>query len=212
MTNNNHQPLETGAAGSSFNLNVPLQQIDAAIVNFVEGKNAFNAVALTTLAVDTTTIDMSGISAIYTRLVLVMSLRNDDAGISPINIDIQFNGDSGANYYWKSVIYTRGGGGYSSSVSGVTPGGSITIVSASVSDGQNADLRSFVMVDLPNYADTSNDKLVQFRSLATVGSSAPDMVTGGGVWASTAAINQIEVEVSGRDHQAGSSYSVWGVK
>jgi len=197
MTNNYHQPLDTGAAASSFNLNVPLQQLDEAIGDYVTDKNAFIVVPLTILTVDTTTITMSGITDIYSRLIFNASFRCDDAGVGNFLIEITFNGDTGGNYSYAGMLYLKLAGVFNTQFLSADPSNLIPLSTGTTGNGQAADIRSFVTVEIVNYRDTNNFKLVHYRIACPYNSNEVQILTGGALWKNTAAITSITIEVNG---------------
>lgn len=95
-------------------------------------------------------IDFTSIAGTYTDILLVHSLRINDASYGADSV-IQFNADTGANYSFRRLA---GDGGSASSGSGSNNG---LYCLAGVATGTTADANTFgnASVYIPNYAGLS---------------------------------------------------------
>lgn len=154
--------------------------------------------------------DQSGISGSYNDLFLEMILRGNAAAIT-VSALVRFNNDGNSNYADQSVV---GQGGSAGAVETNTQAQII----AGIAPAANASANYFGMfqVWIPGYASTTWNKQTYSldgftRSLATTDRQVKAIV---GVWASTAAINRIQVGGGGfgtNAFAAGSTVRIYGV-
>lgn len=155
---------------------------------------ALVALATTTLASASATVTFSSISGAYRDLRLVIT------GSTSNNSDIQmrFNGDSGANY---SFVYMGGNG--SSAASGSNTGQPGVVLDAYF--WRSTD-QSMIVADIMDYTATDKHKTVLSRNNVTAGGT--DAFANR--WANTAAITSITL-VSTWNWNVGSTFSLFGV-
>lgn len=155
-----------------------------------------------------TLITFASIPGSFRALLLIIQARGDDAGTT-INVVLELNDDTGANYDTQSV----------SSV-GTTPSGNETIGTASPTvatisaGGAAASAVGSVNVFFPNYAGTTFHKTwegTNFGKIGTTPGSAMFAALGGGLWRNTAAITKLELKPSAGNFIAGSSFSLYGI-
>jgi len=157
----------------------------------------YTPLATVTLGGSDASITFSSIPATYRDLIMVIN------GSTTANADfgLRFNGDSGGNY---SFVYMGGNG--SSAASGSNTGESQVVLDAYF---WRSSERSTAIIQIMDYSATDKHKTVLSRN----------SVAGGGVdafanrWASTSAINAVEVRVStgGQSFATGTTLSLYGV-
>ena len=151
------------------------------------------------------TITFSSIPATYTDLCLKISMRTDRAStIDPVQI--QFNGDTGSNYSYKSIWSDAGS--VSSFGSGITGR-----IDAQYSTAANATANTFTNFEIyiPNYA-SANKKSTSYDSAHEDNSATAYAVLMANLWTGTAAINSILLDpVNGNFVQYTTAY-LYGVK
>jgi len=132
----------------------------------------------------------------YTDLEIVCWVAGTSASTDGI---IQFNGDTGANY---SQTVLRGNGSTATSVrySECYLNGASTWDS-----GRNY----VVKIHLQNYANTTTYKSFITRTGTAVGS---DVATSANLWRNTAAITSLTIKAGSGNIQAGSTFTLYGIK
>jgi hypothetical protein len=156
------------------------------------------------LAADGVPADFTSIPATYRDLVLVVRGRGS-AAATEARLQLQFNGDTAANYDWKDVGVSTGV--FQGSNFANTSAGAAMIVA----DTSPAGTSSLAEIHIGDYRGTAFHKsFVGSNGEKTSNSaSAANMIQRfhQGVWRSTAAINQISVLTSCK---AGSVLSLYG--
>lgn len=133
-------------------------------------------------------ITFSSISSSYTDLVLKISMRtNRSSNIDPVQI--QFNGDTGSNYSYRS-IWSDASGTVNSFNSGAPDR-----IDAQYSTAATATANTFTNFEIyiPNYA-SSNQKSTSYDSAHEDNSSTAFLVMMANRWTGTAAINSIKMD------------------
>lgn len=159
-----------------------------------------------TLGSAAASIDFSSISSSYKSLLLVAMLRgtNASATISPL---MRFNGDSGTNYGYLILSATTAAA--ATQVANQSSG-QIGVVHAASADASAA---SPMIIEIPLYAGTTWRKTWLSRSGAvdedTTTTTRLDSTTG--MWASTAAINQVTLLPSVGNFDTGSYVALYGM-
>lgn len=158
---------------------------------------------------DTNTILGGAIPSTYTHLRLYLSGRTDNA-VTSQTFELQFNGDSGGNYYGErtqisGAAQTVGGGeilGASNLTLGRLAGANAT-----------ASFAGAYVFDFHNYAKTTLTKIVTGSGHAGAGTTTGNQLFSmiGGLWNSTAAINRIAVTCGGVNFIAGSRFTLYGI-
>jgi hypothetical protein len=149
---------------------------------------ALTLLSTTTLGVDGQ-FDVSSISGAYNDLILVLIGRLADAGATD-NCDMRFNGDS-ATHYAMQQNNTQGAAPASNEYSSVAQ----IRIGALAATGSTAGIYSMYKLEIPGYASTTWQKLVQvtgawFTAL-TAGSKT--VTVGTGVWNQTSAITRVQL-------------------
>lgn len=153
-------------------------------------------------------IDITAISGSYDHLRLIAYVRGDTAAASTTCI-LRFNGDSGANYDFQRNSASAAAAAISEAF-GQT---SIECTPTMPANTATANVFSMIMLDIPFYALTANNKLVHVKHISKIGVATTNLREGGvaGFWRSSAAITQITLIPGAGNFAAGSGYSLWGV-
>lgn len=124
-------------------------------------------------------IDFTSIPATYTDLVVQLSMRVSDTG--PVDTNIKFN-NTDTN---KTILYLRGTG------SGTGTGTYSYTIGATNGSGQTANTFTSSQIYIPNYANTSYNKSFSIETVEENNATTAYATLIAGLWASTAAINQL---------------------
>lgn len=160
-----------------------------------------------TTNVGTANFDVSSISGSYTDLLIRCICRTASASASEFLL-LQFNGDTGANYYrqsFESRATTNTG-------SESTPGTNIR-VGEGVGNGATANRFSVVDIIVYGYASTSWHKSVFCHTFSPEGTatSTEDLMMTGGTWANTAAITRVVIQGTANGLVVGSTMRIYGI-
>src|ERR1700722_11671924 len=147
------------------------------------------------------TITFSAIPQTYNNLRLVIQTYSDVAGINANSVSAQYNGDTGANYYFNEIYATTSisvGSAYSGA-------GQASARYGNVNQSENNPIIAAMTVDIPNYTGTIFTK-------ASLGSSfcALYWLYCGAVWTGTAAITSITLLLDSGNFAVGSSFYLYG--
>ena len=151
-------------------------------------------------------IDVTGISASYRHLKLMFQGRGTTGGVK--NVQIQFNGDSGSNYYGEhSHAYgTTINSGENLAATNITVG---YISGSDATAGFAGGFEATVF----NYAQTTFVKSLvsTITTSQTTGTGNTDLLGESGWWNSTAAINEITLTTPTGGFATGTILSVYGL-
>ena len=156
----------------------------------------YEPIATSTLGSAAATVTFSSIPATYTDLVLVAQVTanggNDD-------MKLNFNGDTNA-YLSATYLYGNGTSGLSARRTSVVD---VELDWTGIGTG-----RGQTVIQIMNYANTSTYKTALARTdFADKGANAAVVL-----WRSTAAINAIKVLLPGQQFNAGSTFTLYGIK
>jgi len=169
---------------------------------------AYDSIATTTLGSTTASITFSSIPQTYTHLQIRGISRCNRAVSFASSLQVQFNGDTGSNYWQYHYVYGDG-------ASTGTGAGSLTtqaLVGGSLGSSSTANTFATQVIDILDYRNTNKYKVI--RSL-----DGNDTNGAGGIylnsanWNSTSAITSLTIypTVSFSFLQY-SSYALYGVK
>lgn len=154
------------------------------------------------------TFDVSGISQAYNDLVLVLIARSNQVAISD-NAYLRFNNDSAANYAWQNY-QASGGTGSPFQIEG----NSTTFIELGGVPAANAAASWFSMheIAINGYASTTWMKITRAKSnfARSITTGDRNMRDYEGVWANTAAINRIQVNLGSGLYLTGSQLRIYG--
>lgn len=182
------------ASGISGNLFVP--------------SGAYDSIAATTLNSTTASITFSSIPQTYTHLQIRGISRCNRAVGFASSMQVQFNGDTGNNYFQYHYIYGNG------SATGSDAGALATqaLVGGSLGSAATANAFSTIIIDILDYKNTNKYKVI--RSL-----DGNDTNGSGGIylnsanWNSTSAITSIVIfPTTSFSFLQYSSYALYGIK
>ena len=155
------------------------------------------------------TFNFNNIPQTYRDLVLISHARMSSGGTISREVDIQFNGDTGANYDWWH-IWNGGGGGGATAGTGSTAGYLFVAGGDTAPTGHTGQSTAFI----PAYAHTDYHKYMKEQGTFQQGSGAGNfyMVDHFVAWHNTAAIFSITIKASSGNFAAGSSFRLYGLK
>ena len=168
---------------------------------------AWDSIATSTVgAGGTASVTFSSIPSTYTHLQIRALGRSSFANTFS-SIEIQYNGDTGANYAWH---YLKGSGSAASAGSSTsdTVMRAIDFVSASQASG----IFSAYVIDILDYANTSKNTTQRvFGGGDCNGSGGIDLHSG--VWLNTSAVTSIKLTASNSSNfEQYSSFALYGIK
>lgn len=164
--------------------------------------STYTPIATSTANSTITEITFSGISGIYTDLVLICAIKPSDT-INYPSVLAQFNGDSGTNY---SETRLQSNGSTAASVRRSNTAYNYLLDNGLSSVSTNTV--STTISHIQNYSNTSTYKTVLSRS-GTADGYVENLVT---LWRSTSAITSIKVLVAAGGMASGSTFSLYGIK
>ena len=174
------------------------------------GGAAYESIATTTLGSTTSTINFTGIASTYVALQLRYIARDASAGTADASILLRLgNGsaDSGSNYAYH---YLEGTGAVVSATGAATQT-SVILAGACVEGGATANIFASGIIDIHDYASTTNYKTV--RSIhGNDRNGSGRVLLESGLWMSTSAVNYLRVTKSGTGFAAGSTFALYGIK
>jgi hypothetical protein len=164
--------------------------------------STYEPIATQTLGSAASSVTFSSISGAYTDLILVISSNTTALAGEYLRVG---NGslDTGSNY---SYTYLNGTG----SAAGSGRGSNQTATTLDISGvaGLGANNFNVSIVNFMNYSNTTTNKTILARnSNAQYGTDA--VVS---LWRSTSAINTIQVYPNGANYNAGSTFTLYGIK
>lgn len=153
-------------------------------------------------------IDFTSISGAYRHLEIYLTVRANDAAAFVL-LNVQFNGDTGANYDWQRTTITNATQG-GSATAGATAArmGLITSTGASATNNPGGG-RLFI----PHYAGTVFNKTAlsyttEFQTTTNTGFLSEQ---GHMLWRSTAAITRVTLTPSAGSFIVGSMATLYGL-
>lgn len=163
-----------------------------------------NKLTETILGATTATVSFSSIPTNGRLLTFQCSVRDNSAGTSGDQFNIQFNSDSGANYTY--------GGNFTSNAGSNFPFGSTSVTSGrvgfAVQNGIAAGLFDAGLIELPNYSSTTQRRVWLYRQFRMDGSIGSEV--GGGEWANTTtAITTVTFSLAANSFVSGSQFVCW---
>lgn len=159
---------------------------------------------------DTNTLLGGNIPGSYNHLRLTLYARFDDAAANAF-VQMQFNGDTGANYDW--VQFVGNGGGATPTMGGAVAANQL-VLGRVPANTATANRFAALTVELPMYAGTTGDKSFTSSNHEAQSTAAGgiNLETNGGTWRNTAAITRIVLsDNSGGNFIAGSAFFLYGV-
>ena len=160
-----------------------------------------------TLGVASASVDITGIVADYAHLRLVAYLRGDTAATG-IVVNARFNNDSGANYDGQSLSGTG-----SSTTAGESFGQTSVRVGRCAAASAGANLFGIIVVDIPHYAGSANNKIALSHCADKTGTATGNLFVehNSAAWRSSATITRITLLPSAGNFAAGSRVTLYGM-
>jgi len=156
----------------------------------------YEPISSITLGVSSSSVVFSSIPQTYTDLIIVTNLISASGGGQ--DLDIRFNGDSGANYSWISLYGTG-------SVAASTRTNNDTKYRTDFYGYIETTLRQNAIIQIQNYSKTTTYKTALSR--ANNANTGVDLNVG--LWRSTAAISSITFV---NNLAASSTLNLYGIK
>jgi hypothetical protein len=171
------------------------------------GSGALTFLAQTVLGSDAADITITGISAGYKDLVIVVLARQDQANDdSFMNLRVGSGSiDTGANYGYSTIL-----GGTANVAYGANSG--LSLIQAGICAGTNATAGAFAMtlIEIIDYASTSKFRMMNLHA-GKVGASGYYQYDGMGAWRNAAnALDQVRVYPAAGNLKTGSQMTIYG--
>ena len=199
--------LAVGTAGQVLNTNGA--GADPTWEDAASGGGGGSQVLIAELAADGTTSELDATSldlSSYDKIEIICDIRGETTGDS---FKVQFNGDTGSNYYMLRDIHASTGHTTSEQLAqtGIWVG-------FSPDSSDLAGRSSQSLMTIANPGGSTFDKTVigaSFRSVSNSTAAGTAFYSWGGVWDNTAAITRIRVYMSdGTDFESGSTIKIVG--
>lgn len=161
-----------------------------------------------TLGAATASFDITAIAADYEFLKLALYLRGDTAAASTTAL-LRFNGDAAANYDRQSIA----GSAAAAAVAEQFGQTSVTIAETMPANTATANVFGFVVLEIPGYAMTVNNKVFQALASTKIGVATTNLRAQqvAGFWRSSVAITQITILPGAGNWNTGSRAILWGI-
>lgn len=160
-----------------------------------------------TLSADAPSVVFTAIPQTYNDLMLVIAAQST-ASANNDELMLQFNGDTGAHYYW-SELYGTG------TTTGSAHGDAVTSarIGELAAGFAGALLTGTSQVTIARYGAGSVQKSAQASSQYTYGASSDGLITtvNGIRWTGTASIDQITLHATGGNLASGSYFALYGM-
>lgn len=171
---------------------------------------AFEQISTTTLSGTQASVTFSSIPSTYKHLRIHMTMRSDRAGAENEILFVRFNGNTGSNY---ASHFIRSNSDYGVTVGSYT---SETYMRGEQypATGDTANAFGVAIIDVTDYANTTNNKTQRILSGKKALSTAQDAVSlRSGLWLSTSAISSITLgNQLGSNFVSGSRFTLYGIK
>ena len=161
--------------------------------------STYTPIASQTLSSAAASVTFSGIPQTYTDLVVVLSVRGTTAS-NDIDVQGQFNSDTGSNYSWTRIYGTG-------STAGSQRGTSQTVLRIGNMAGSGYTAYSPMILNIQNYSNTTTYKTMLGRP------NNPDRIVDAYVnlWRSTSAVTSFVITPSSGNFDSGSTFNLYGI-
>lgn len=173
--------------------------------SYPKASGAFESIASATGTGSSATITFTSIPSTYQSLQLRYIARSTEASAST-NFQIRLNNDSGNNY----ADHNLDGNGATVSAGGGASVGEIDL--GRVAGGSaTADIVGVGIVDIHDYASTTRNKTIRTFS-GNDRNGAGNVYLFSGLWMNTAAVNRLDIFVTGGSLSTITSIALYGIK
>jgi hypothetical protein len=168
---------------------------------------AYESIATVTVGSGgSSSIDFTSIPSTYKHLQLKAFARTNAANTESY-LQLQYNGDTGTNYYGQHWIAGNG----SSATSNADGAASVLYVERITAANTTASIFGSVIIDILDYAN--NSKYKTNRNLGAYdGNGAGVLKIGSGLWLSTSTISSIKITPALGSFVQYSSFALYGIK
>lgn len=167
--------------------------------------SSYESIATATGTGSSGTITFSSIPSTFKHLEIRGLGKSSSAGSTYINVNIRFNGDTGANYAYH-YLQADGTSVYASGTASSTSAeyvGQATLNSANAPAGN--------LISILDYASTTKNKTLRsFVGNDNNGTGRPHL--GSGLWISTAAISSISLIIGSGNFTTDTTFALYGIK
>lgn len=157
------------------------------------------------LAGSSATLDATSLSGAYSHLRCYFQGRSSDPATS-VQLNLTFNGDSGANYDYLRLIGTNAAAAGAASFAQTS-----IFLGYMCGAGAPSGSAGIGVFDIPNYAGTTFHKQLKGGVGVRYDTSTAETEDNFGNWRSTAAISQITLTPAAGSFIAGSRLSIYGI-
>ena len=171
------------------------------------GGGAYESIATATGTGSSGTITFSSIPSTYKHLQIRWIARSSTVSDVAVALELQFNGDTGANYTRHSLY----GDGSSALATGGANETTIFVRAGARRDGSTANTMGAAIVDIHDYSSTSKYKTLRAFAGADDNDATGQVALSSGLWMNTAAISSITITTSG-SFMTSSVFSLYGIK
>ena len=172
---------------------------------------AYESISTVTVGVGgSSSITFSSIPSTYSHLQIRAISRGTNASYFVESL-VQFNGDTGSNYYANHQLLGSGSSASSSADS------TATYVSGpySIADSTAASMYSATVIDILDYGNTNKYKTIRLLNGSdnnAYNGQASYIILRSGLWKSTSAISSIVIAPSSGNWKQYSSFALYGIK
>ena len=172
--------------------------------------NSYESIATVTVGSGgSSTISFSSIPSTYKHLQIRAIARDNRADAGTSSLRLQFNSDTGSNYYTNHRITGSG----SSAVAGAGATGAFILFTESASGNSTANCFSASVVDVLDYVNTNKYKTTRTLHGADLNDANGAVVFRSGLWMSTSAISTITItHNNGSNLVQYSQFALYGIK
>jgi hypothetical protein len=172
------------------------------------GATSYESIASTTVGLGGTGfVEFTSIPSTYKHLQVRMMTRGSISAVGS-NVDVQFNSDTGTNYW---THFLEGNGSAASSYS--AGGGSTVGIYAGWGAAANAGSNIFGagVWDILDYTNTNKVKVI--RALSGIDNNGSGILLfNSGSWSGTAAITSMKIQPNSGTFSQYSSFALYGIK
>lgn len=186
----------------------PSVALGAATKQYVDAAGAMKLIGSSVLVATATSISFTSIPATYRHLTVIVNGRSNRAGVATDPINVQFNGDTAANY---DTEYTDAAAAAAPAAENLADTSIFAgrVAAATASAGAAGGSRILI----PDYRGTTFQKLAIIHDGYVTGTASGTVhsFTASGRWRSTAAINRVDLVPAVGPFAVGTVASLYGI-